>query len=75
MNRKPFAQQYAERDFTKAEIKALARKGMTLVDIQMLPDSDGTYFNPVRAYLVDDRGTGRVCRYMEVRALADPTLA
>lgn len=57
-------------DFSKATLRKLAKRGITLTGITALPDADGTYFNPTRGYLINDNGTGRVMVFAEVLALA-----
>jgi hypothetical protein len=49
---------FAAKDFSKAVRKSLARKGMRVVGIQMLPDysSSMPMANAIRGYVVDDRG-------------------
>ena len=58
----------AAKDFSKATIKNLARKGIRVVGSQLLPDggSPMPWANPSPGYLVDDNGTGRVWTHRQV---------
>lgn len=58
-------------DFSRKTIAALARKGITIVGLQAIPDmaSAMPYANATRGYVVNDNGTGRVLTFSEVMAL------
>lgn len=66
-----FASEMATRDFTAKTIRALARKGIRLVDSRMVPDANGSCALGEIVYTVDDNGTGRVRNHREVLALAE----
>jgi len=60
------------RDFSRATLSALARRGVDILGGQMLPDTTSPmpYANAQRGYVVSDNGTGRVLRHAEVLDLA-----
>lgn len=62
----------AARDFTAATVKALARKGVTLLSPVALPDMSSAmpYANASRGYSVNDNGTGRILSFADVLNLA-----
>ena len=57
--------------FSVKTIKALARKGVSIIGIQALPGADGSYANCETGYVLDDNGTNRIRMYREVLALAN----
>ena len=58
--------------FSRTTVKALARKGVTVVGSQWLPDmsSDMPMACGEPGYVVDDNGTGRVLTFAGVLAMA-----
>ena len=60
----------AQRDFSAKTIRALRKLGVELIGVQLLP-VDGSYMNPDRGYVVNDNGTCRVLRFLDVRALVE----
>lgn len=61
------------RDFSKKTLKAVARKGVSLIGLQAIPDmaSAMPYANAQRGYVVNDNGTCRVLTHGEVLGLAN----
>jgi hypothetical protein len=59
-------------DFSKKTLAALARKGITLVGLQAIPNmaSAMPFANADRGYRVNDNGCGRVWTFTEVMAAA-----
>ena len=57
--------QIAARDFSAKTIRALRAKSIELVGVQSIPN-DGSWINPTRAYVVSDRGTGKVWTHADV---------
>jgi hypothetical protein len=59
-------------DFSKATIRALARKGMTLLGLTNVPDmsSPMPFANGTRAYRFNDNGCHRILSFAEVIAAA-----
>ena len=71
--RKPtltFAAQMACKDFSRSTIKSLAKKGVSLIGIQMVPSPKLGWLDAEKCYTVDDNGTGRVWSFLETLALA-----
>lgn len=65
------AAQIAERDFSRATIKALAAKGITLVGTQSLPGTGPMpWADPERGFVVNDNGCGKVWTFAQVKAAA-----
>ena len=63
--------QIARRDFSAKTLRALTKRGVELVSVQMLPgDGPMPWANAERGYLVDDHGTGRVWTFQMVLAAA-----
>jgi hypothetical protein len=60
------ADEIALRHFGRKAVRALARKGISVIGLQHVP---GPYGGDT-GYCLDDNGTGRVRSYLEVRALA-----
>lgn len=60
------------RDFSRKTIATLARKGITIYGLTVIPDmsSDMPFANGDRGYKVNDNGCGRVWRFAEVMAAA-----
>ena len=63
----------AKRDFSKRTVRALARRGISVIGVQGLPDMSSVmpYANLERGYLLDDNGTARVLRFRDVITLAE----
>lgn len=59
-------------DFSAKTIRALARKGMTLIGLQAIPDmaSAMPYANASRGYIFNDNDTSRVLTFADVLAAA-----
>lgn len=62
---------YAAKDFSKATIKALAKKGIRIIGAQACAAFDGDKFFTGVAYKLDDNGTHRIRRFNEVLAIAE----
>ena len=63
--------QIARREFSAKTLRALTKRGLELVDVQMLPGTgDMPWANAERGYLVSDHGTGRVWTFQMVLAAA-----
>lgn len=60
----------AAKDFSTTARRALARKGISIVDSTWLTGPDGSYANGERGYGLDDNGTHRLCSYAQVAELA-----
>lgn len=60
------------RDFSKATLAAIARKGITLIGLQAIPNmaSDMPFANAERGYVVNDNGCGRVWTFSQVMEAA-----
>ncbi len=56
--------------FSKRTLRDLARKGIRIVGLRLIPDmaSAMPYANGATGYAVDDNGTGRVLTFGEVLA-------
>lgn len=63
------ANRIASDDFGKRAVTKLAKKGITFIGVQAIPDYTSTmpFGNAARGYVVDDNGCGRVWTYQEVR--------
>lgn len=61
--------QIAERDFSRATLRALARRGVVIVSSQFHPDGLGSATGET-SYLVAVNGHGRVCTRADVMELA-----
>lgn len=59
-------------DFSKKTIKALAKKGIRLIGLTVIPNmaSEMPYANGDRGYCLDDNGCHRIRTFNEVLALA-----
>ncbi len=59
-------------DLSKKTLKILARRGITLVGITVIPNmaSDMPFATGERGYLLNDNGTGIVRTFSQVLALA-----
>jgi hypothetical protein len=59
-------------DFSRKTLTALARKGITLVGLQAIPDvmSAMPWANASRGYVVNDNGCGRVWTFAQVQEAA-----
>lgn len=59
-------------DFSKKTIAALARKGIRLIGLTVIPNmaSDMPYASGSRGYCLNDNGCHRIRTYTEVIALA-----
>lgn len=61
---------FANKDFSKAVRKALAKNGIAIIGTCTIPgDGPMPYANGARGYQIDDNGTGRIKTYTEMRAL------
>lgn len=59
-------------DFSRKTLSALARKGITIVGLQAIPDMSSSmpFANAARGYLVDDNGCGRCWTFNQVMEAA-----
>jgi hypothetical protein len=59
-------------DFSRTTLRNLARKGISLVGLQAIPNmaSAMPFANADRGYVMDDNGTCRVLTFGEVERLA-----
>ena len=59
-------------DFSKKTLKALSKKGITLIGLQAIPDMNSTmpFANAERGYKLNDNGTCRVLTFNKVLELA-----
>ena len=59
-------------DFSKKTTAALARKGITLIGLTVIPNmsSDMPYANGSRGYCLNDNGCHRIRSFTEVMELA-----
>lgn len=55
--------------FNSKTIKALAKKGITIIGMVAIPDVNG-YCNSETGYQIDDNGTHRIRLYLEILELA-----
>ena len=60
----------AARDFRRATLAALAKKGITIVSATTVPGVDGSFANGDRGYGLDDNGTFRLVLFLQVLAIA-----
>jgi hypothetical protein len=59
------------RDFSKQTLKALARRGITLIGLTVIPGTgDMPFATGERGYCVADNGTHRVWSFADVLAAA-----
>ena len=60
------------KDFSKKTLAALARKGISLVGLTVIPDmsSDMPFANGSRGYQLNDNGCHRIRSFSEVLELA-----
>lgn len=58
--------QFAARHLGRKAVRTLALRGIRVTGLQACPDASGSFLNSTTAYLVDDRGTGRVWTYQRV---------
>ena len=64
------AQQIVSRDFNRATLRALSKKGVVVTGITLIPGKgDMPYANGERGYAVNDNGTGRVLTFQQVTEL------
>jgi len=63
---------FAASHFSRATVKALARKGISVYGTQYLPDmsSDMPFANGETGYKLNDNGMSRIVRFTDVLALA-----
>lgn len=61
------ATQIATRHFGRKAVSALARKGITVIGTQSLPDAKGSFLNSETGYCINHNGCGRVLSYSEMR--------
>ena len=65
-----FSTRIAQKDFSKATIKALAARGIQIVDVRAIPaDADDKYFSGV-AYGLNDNGCYKMRTHGEVLKMA-----
>lgn len=59
-------------DFSKKTLRALARKGITLIGLTVIPDNTSSmpFANGSRGYCLNDNGCHRIRSFVEVQALA-----
>lgn len=57
--------------FNKTTIKALAKKGIKIIGLQAIPDSNGSFLNSQTGYVLDNNGTCQVRLYLEVLEMAE----
>lgn len=59
-------------DFSSKTLRALARKGISLIGLQTIPNmaSDMPFANAERGYVVNDNGCGRVWTFSQVMEAA-----
>jgi hypothetical protein len=63
--------QIVSRDFSKSTLRALAKKGVEIIDVTVIPgEGSMPYANGSRGYSVNDNGTGRVWSFSQVLAAA-----
>lgn len=60
-------------DFSKATIRKLSSKGITLIGLQAIPDMTSAmpWANADRGYVMNDNGTCRVLSFREVLEIAE----
>lgn len=56
--------------FSKKTLKALSKRGITVVSATYVPGTDGSYANGESAYMLDDNGTGRMRSFLQVLEMA-----
>lgn len=59
----------SNKDFSKATIKQLAARGITIVSTTWLPGTDGSFTNGERGYILNDNGTQRIRTWTQVNAV------
>jgi hypothetical protein len=59
---------FSTKDFSKKEVKSLAKQGISIVGSNYTPGADGYYQEVV--YTLDDNGTSKVRTFREVVNLA-----
>ena len=66
------ASKIAQRDFSKSTLRALAKRAISVVGVQMLPDMSSAmpFANADKGYVVSDNGTGRVWTFSQVLGAA-----
>lgn len=58
-------------DFSKITVRKLAKKGITLIGLTVIPNnSDMPFANGDRGYRINDNGTHRIKTFTEVLELA-----
>lgn len=59
-------------DFSRSTLRALARKGITLIGLQAIPDmaSAMPFANAIRGYVINDNGTCRIWTFTQVKEAA-----
>ena len=61
------ASQIARRDFSAKTLRALTKRGIEVVSVQMLPGAGAMpWANAERGYLVTDNGCGKVWTFTQV---------
>jgi len=54
------------KDFNNKTIRALAKKGISIIGKTFLPDHNGSFLSGRRGYEVNDNGTGRIWTWHDV---------
>jgi len=70
LNRKVFYPMYPNRDFSKATIAKLAKRGITVVSSTMVADAAGSFANAEVGYILDNNGESQIRLHGQVLALA-----
>lgn len=63
----------ASADFSKRTLKALAKKGIYVIGVQLVPDMSNPlpWANPQKCYCLDNNGEGQVRDLFQVIALGN----
>jgi len=64
------ASQIVARDFSLATRRALQKRGVSILGPVLIPDANGSYLNPERAWSLDDNGTYRVVGHLALLKMA-----
>jgi len=60
------------KDFSKKTLSLLAKKGITLIGLTLIPGTgDMPFANGERGYILNDNGTSRVLLFAQVLKLAN----
>ena len=63
--------QIVKREFSRKTISALAKKGIEIVGVTSIPDSEGSFLNATRAFEISDKGTGKIKTFLELQKIAE----